>query len=103
MQNTISHDQNTPRQLERLAAQRYLYSRAKNVLKIQTGLDLLTPIIIAVLVAFFPALDVYGAVIAVAVAVLDAFLTSTSHHKKSRPQIFRKCLIVMYLSLSVRS
>lgn len=84
MQNTISQDQNTPRQLERLAAQRYLYSRAKNVLKIQTGFDLITPIIIAVLVAFFPAFDVYGAVIAVAIAVLDVFLDQYQSARKKQ-------------------
>ena len=84
MQNTISHDQNTPRQLERLAAERYLYSRAKNVLKIQTALDLLTPIVIAVLVVFIPAFDVYGAVIAVAVAILDFFLDQYQSSRKKQ-------------------
>src|SRR6516165_9774180 len=84
MQNTISTDQNMPRQLERLAAQRYLYSRAKNVLKLQTGLDLLTPIIIAVLVAFFPAFDIYGAFIAVSVAVLDFFLDRYQSSRKKQ-------------------
>ncbi len=84
MQNTISHDQNTPRQLERLAAQRYLYSSAKNVLKIQTALDLLTPIVIAILVAFFPALDVYGAVFAVAIVVLDFFFDQYQSSRKKQ-------------------
>src|SRR5215472_15339585 len=84
MQNTISTDQNTPRQLERLAAQRYLYSRAKDVLKLQTGLDLLTPIVIAVLVTFFPAFDVYGAAIAVAVAVLDVSLDQYQSSRKKQ-------------------
>src|SRR5260370_42237271 len=84
MQNTISHDQNTPQQLERLAAQRYLYSRAKNMLKIQTAFDLLTPIVIAILVAFFPAFDVYGAPIAVGVAVFDFFLDQYQSSRKKQ-------------------
>jgi hypothetical protein len=84
MQNNISHDQNTPRQLERLAAQRYLYSRAKNVLKLQTGFDLLTPIVIALLVAIFPFLDVYGAVLAVAVVVLDVMCDQYQSSRKKQ-------------------
>ena len=44
------------------------------MLKIQTALDLLTPIVLALLLVFFPAFDVYGAFIAVGVAVLDFFL-----------------------------
>ena len=84
MQNTISHDQNTPHQLERLGAQRYLYSRAKDVLKMQTALDLLTPIVIAILVAFFPAFDIYGAFIAVSIAALDFFLDQYQSSRKKQ-------------------
>src|SRR6266536_2046644 len=84
MVNNIAQEQNTPRQLERLGAQRYLYSSAKNILKIQTALDLLTPIVIAVLVAFFPAFDIYGAFIAVSITVLDFFLDQYQSSRKKQ-------------------
>src|SRR5258708_39672485 len=86
--NTIAQDQNTDKQLQRLAAQRYLYSRAKHVLEIQVALDLLTPIVIAVVVAIFPSFDFYGAFLGIAVAVLDVTLeTYQSSRKKQAADI----------------
>jgi len=86
--NTIAQDQNTDKQLQRLAAQRYLYSRAKHVLEIQVTFDLLTPIVIAVMIAIFPSFDIYGAFVAVAVAILDVTLeTYQSSRKKQAADI----------------
>jgi len=86
--NTIAQDQNSEKQLERLAAQRYLYSRAKHVLEVQVAFDLLTPIIIAVAIAIFPRFEVYGAFISVAVAILDVTLeTYQSSRKKQAADI----------------
>ncbi len=84
MQNTIAQEQNTQRQLERLAAQRYLYSRAKKVLEIQIVCDVLTPIIAAILVAVFPGFDVYGAFIGISVAILDFLLDNYQSSQKKR-------------------
>src|SRR6266516_849425 len=84
MQNTIVQEQNTRQQLERLAAQRYLYSRAKKVLEIQIACDVLTPIIAAILVAVFPDFDVYGAFIGISVAVLDFLLDNYQSSQKKR-------------------
>ena len=82
MQNTISHDQNTLRQLERLAAQRYMYSTAKWFLIVQLTLDLLSPIVLAIIVAFFPPFGVLGAFIAALIVVIDLYLESLQSAKR---------------------
>ncbi len=84
MNNTIPQDQNKPIQLERLAAQRYLYSTAKRMLLLQVGLDLLTPIVSAVLIAFFTNLDVWGAVIGVVVFFIDLILEGLEDTKREQ-------------------
>ena len=84
MQNTISQDQNMPRQLERLAAQRYLYSTAKHFLTGQLFLDLLSPIVLAVLVALFPGFGIYGALIALLILVSDSYLESLQSSKREQ-------------------
>jgi MFS superfamily sulfate permease-like transporter len=84
MQNTISQDQNTPRQLERLAAQRLLYSRAKKVLAIQGVLDVFTPVIVAVLIVIVPEFDIYGVFIAVGVTVFDFILDMYQSSRKKQ-------------------
>ncbi len=82
--NTIAQEQNTEKQLQRLAAQRYLYSRAKHVLEIQVAFDLFTPIVIAIVVAVFPGFDIYGAFLSVAVAVLDVTLETYQTSRKKQ-------------------
>src|SRR5579864_588041 len=84
MQNTISQDQNMPRQLERLAAQRYLYSTAKHFLTGQLFLDLVSPIVLAVLVALFPGFGIYGALIALLILVSDFYLESLQSSKREQ-------------------
>src|SRR6266567_1958278 len=84
MQNTISQDQNTPRQLERLAAQRYLYSAAKHFLTGQLFLDLVSPIALAVIVALFPGFGIYGALIALLILVSDFYLESLQSSKREQ-------------------
>src|SRR2546421_11857093 len=82
MNNTIAQDQNSPRQLERLAAQRYMYSTAKRFLIAQLFLDLLSPIVLAIIIAFFPSFGVVGAFIAVLIVVIDIYLESLQSAKK---------------------
>ncbi len=84
MQNTISQDQNTPRQLERLAAQRYLYSTAKHFLIGQLILDLVSPIVLAVIVALFPGFGIYGALIALLILVSGFYLESLQSSKREQ-------------------
>src|SRR5260370_38191979 len=84
----VEYYQNTEKELERLAAQRYLYSRAKRVSAIQVALDLITPIVIATIIVISPSFDVYGAFISVAVAVLEVTLeTYQSSRKKQAADI----------------
>lgn len=88
MLNDIAIKQNTQQQLERLAAQRYLYSRAKSVLGIQLVLDLLSPLVLATIVAFVPSFDAYAAFIGVLVGVTDLLLESyESSHKRRAADI----------------
>jgi len=84
MQNTIFHDQNTPRQLERLAAQRYLYSTAKHFLTGRLFLDLVSPIGLAVIVALYPGFGIYGALIALLILVSDFYLESLQSSKREQ-------------------
>jgi hypothetical protein len=84
MQNAISQDQNTPRQLERLAAQRYLYSIAKLFLAAQLILDLVSPIVLAVIVALFPGFGIYGALIALLIVIIDFYLEGFQSTKREQ-------------------
>ncbi len=84
MPNTISQHQNTLRQLERLAAQRYLYSAAKQILTGQLFLDLVSPIVLAVIVALFPGFGIYGALIASLILVSDFYLENLQSSKREQ-------------------
>ncbi|SRR5260370_5861249 len=84
MPKIISQDQNTPEQLERLAAQRYLYSRAKRLLTGQLFLDLVSPIILAIIVALFPNFGIYAALIALIILVSDFSLESLQSSKREQ-------------------
>ncbi len=88
MLNDIAKKQNTQQQLERLAAQRYLYSRAKSVMGIQLALDLLSPLVLATIVAFTPSFDAFAAFIGVCVGATDLLLESyESSHKRRAADI----------------
>src|SRR5258708_39505784 len=84
MLNTISQEQNSLRQLERLAAQRYMYSIAKRFLTIQLLLDLATPITLAVIVAFFPDFGVWAAFITLMVVVADLILENLQSTRRQQ-------------------
>src|SRR5260370_42505819 len=86
MPKIISQDQNTPEQLERLAAQRYLYSRAKRLLTGQLFLDLVSPIILAIIVALFPNFGIYAALIALIILVSDFSLESLQSSKREQAE-----------------
>lgn len=84
MLNDIAKKQNTQQQLERLAAQRYLYSRAKSVLGIQLALDLLSPLVLATIVAFVPGFDASAAFIGIVAGITDLLLESYESSYKRR-------------------
>lgn len=69
--NTIPHDQETPRQLEHLAAQRRLYSDAKFLLAVHIILAVPCVTVWSFLVAGFPHLKVWSTAWGVLVTVCD--------------------------------
>ncbi len=72
--NTIPEDQLQQKQLDRLAAQRQLYSDAKRVQAIQIILVIPAVVIWAILVARYPGLQVYAASWGIGLALLDVLV-----------------------------
>lgn len=70
--NSIPEDQNTQHQLDRLAAQRHLYTKAKKIMAAQLILTVVITVIWSILVAFFPNLKIWAAFYAICVSILDA-------------------------------
>lgn len=70
--NSIPNDQNTQSQLDRLAAQRYLYAKAKKILGFQLTLTVPIIVILSILVAVCPNLKIWAALYAIFVSILDA-------------------------------
>src|SRR5258708_9206249 len=88
MANNIVQEQNKPKQIERLAAQSYLYSTAKRAVIIQTSLDIVSPVVFAILAANFPNFVVYTALGTGIITVLDQILERyQSSHKKQAADI----------------
>ena len=75
------------RQIERLAAQSYLYSTAKYAVIVQTSMDIVSPIVFALLAAIFPDIVGYTAVGTVIITFLDQILDryQSSHKKQAAP------------------
>jgi hypothetical protein len=71
MDNGISYRQNLPDNIQKLAAQRYFYSRAKKLASVQALLDILTPIVGAIAVLLKPEADIWAAFVGITVALLD--------------------------------
>ncbi|MGB2925320.1 MAG: S-4TM family putative pore-forming effector [Limnothrix sp.] len=74
--NNISQDQNTQRNLELLAAQRQLYSDAKNLQMISVIMSVPVVIVWSILVARFPLLDVYAALWGIVATFLELLVFS---------------------------
>ena len=72
MPNTIPRDQNADRQLARLAAQRYLYSKAKLISIVQIILAVPTVIVWSLVIISNPGLKVWAAFYGLSIAILDA-------------------------------
>jgi hypothetical protein len=71
MTTSITQTQGTELQLKRLAAQRKLYSRAKEILSYQMIVTVVLVVVWSVVVLGFPALRVYAALWGVLAVVLD--------------------------------
>jgi SMODS-associating 4TM effector domain len=79
MDNSIPEVQMTPRQLDRLAAQRYLYSQAKKVYLARMMLAVPVPLSWSIAMAIFPSLQVYAALWGMTVALVDVSALVTLH------------------------
>lgn len=79
--NTITQEQLNPKQLERLAAQRQLYSDAKRLQLIYTILSIPAVVVWSILVVNFPNLKIWSAFWGVAVTCLGLFILNP-HQKK---------------------
>ncbi|MTJ22380.1 MAG: hypothetical protein AN485_02890 [Anabaena sp. MDT14b] len=79
--NNIPQEQNTPHQLERLAAQRQIYSDAKNIQNINIILSIPSVIIWSILIAIFPSLQIYAALWGLSITLLEQAILS--HLQKS--------------------
>lgn len=74
--NNIPQGQNTPLQLERLAAQRQLYSDAKNIQNINIILSIPCVILWSILIAIFSNLQIYAALWGLSVTLLEQAILS---------------------------
>lgn len=74
--NDIPQEQSATLQLERLAAQRELYTKAKQVQKLQLVLAVPAVIVWALAAALFPALGLYAAAWGIMVSLLDLAVLS---------------------------
>jgi hypothetical protein len=81
--NNIPSKQNEQKQLERLAAQRELYSLAKRLLTIQIILTVIVPILLFIVSSIWDNILPYSALFGIIVFILDgAILQSTIKEKK---------------------
>jgi SMODS-associating 4TM effector domain len=88
MLNDIIIKQNRQKQIEQLAAQSNIYSSAKRVVIIQTTLDILTPIVSAIVLAVFPDSGTYTAFGIAFITALDViFEINQSAQKKQAAAI----------------
>jgi len=72
--NQIVSRENEAEQIERLAAQRQLYSKAKNWFKFQFSLTVLIPTVLSGIAGLFPDTKVYLVLLSMVVAFLDSYL-----------------------------
>lgn len=76
--NSISQDQNNQNQLERLAAQRELYSAAKKIQIMQFFLTVVVSVILSICALVYEELAVFAAIFGVAVFVIDISILEPS-------------------------
>lgn len=71
MSNRIIEDQNTQQQLERLAAQRYIYSQSKKLVALQMLLTIAIPITLTISATIVQNLKVWAAFYGIAISFMD--------------------------------
>ncbi|NEP00952.1 MAG: hypothetical protein F6K58_20285 [Symploca sp. SIO2E9] len=98
--NSIPQEQNTEKQLERLAAQRQLYSDAKALQLI--SLVISVPLVVAwsILVAIFPKMLVYAGLWGISVTFLELFVLSqlqkSAQEKAAKIQQLFDCEVLQF-------
>lgn len=85
MNNGIGDRQNTPDNLQLLAAQRVFYAKAKTLAAIQAWFAALVPIIAAVMTAFYPKAAGWAAILGIVAALADTWLLDPKQSE------WRKC------------
>lgn len=76
----IPYNQNDPKQLNRLAAQRYLYSRAKTYMMIQVILTIPGVMVLAVLTKLYPELRLWNAFYGAFASLIDVLFLDPFHN-----------------------
>lgn len=98
--NNIPQEQNTLQRLTLLAAQRQLYSDAKNLQMISLIISVPVVIIWSLLVAFFPQLAVYGALWGIIATFLELLLFSqlqkSTQEKAAKIQQIFDCEVLQF-------
>ncbi len=87
--NSIPEDQMEQRQLDRLAAQRQMYSDAKTIQAVQITLAVPAVVLWAILVAIWPGLRVYAACWGIGLVLLDLLLLNPwqARHKERAAKV----------------
>ena len=75
--NSIASKQNEQKQLERLAAQREIYSFAKRLHILQIGLTVIVPIILFIISSIWSSVLIYSALFGVLIFIIDGILIIT--------------------------
>ena len=81
---SIPHNQNDPKQLDCLAAQRYLYSRAKTYMVVQVILTIPSVIALSILTKLNPDMRLWNAFYGVAVLLIDSIYLDPYHRQLKR-------------------
>jgi hypothetical protein len=102
--NQIPASQVTEKQMERLRAQRALYSRAKTLLGIHVTLSVPFAVLWSILAIFYPDSKIYAAVWGIGVALLDVvFFTREQKSLKSKAAKIQEAFDCDVLGLDWRS
>lgn len=98
--NNIPQEQNTQRKLELLAAQRQLYSDAKNLQLISLIIAVPIVIVCSILVAVFPQLAVYNGLLGIIATFLEIFVFSpfqkSTQEKAAKIQQIFDCEVLQF-------
>ncbi|MCP2731425.1 S-4TM family putative pore-forming effector [Limnofasciculus baicalensis] len=98
--NNIPQEQNTQRSLELLAAQRQLYSDAKNLQMVSVIMSVPVVIVWSILIALFPLLAVYAALWGIIAALLELLVFSrlqkSTQEKAAKIQQIFDCEVLQF-------